>query len=222
MDPMNIVAFRADRQVRQLTLGAPIADHEATVRHWSYRLIEPLTARRVTVVEGVSDRILVERAAELAGMDLDRLGIALFELDGSGLFPTAYKVFGPPGFDLPLNGLLDEDARVAWADAVGIAPADLESEGYVVCDPDLEGVYVDALGVDVVIAMLLASPLIIERSLLTSCGVSVVGNVTRELLLNYCRHKKHKVAAALAVAAAVDRAQALSLSPLTDLLKLLI
>ena len=219
IDPMDIVAFRADRQARQLAPGAPIAEHEAAVRHWSYRLIEPLTARRIAVVEGVSDRILVERVAEMCGMDLDRMGVALFDLDGSGLFPTAYRVFGPPGFDLPLTGLVDEDARGLWADTVGVAHDDLESYGYAVCDPDLEGVYIGTLGVESVVTMMLASPLISEHSLLASCGVATVGDITSELLGRFCRHKKHKVAVALAVAAALDSAQALSLTPITTLLQ---
>jgi putative ATP-dependent endonuclease of the OLD family len=46
MDPMDIAAFRADKQVRQLPPGADIAQHDKTIRHWSHRLIEPLTARR--------------------------------------------------------------------------------------------------------------------------------------------------------------------------------
>jgi putative ATP-dependent endonuclease of OLD family len=44
MDPLDIVAFRADRQARQLPLSAPIAKLEKTVRHWTHNLIEPLTA----------------------------------------------------------------------------------------------------------------------------------------------------------------------------------
>lgn len=220
MNPMDIVAFRADRQARQLAPGAPIAEHEVSVRHWSYRLIEPLTARHVAVVEGVSDRILVERVAELVGMNLDRMGVALFDLEGASLFPMAYKVFGPPGFNLPLNGLVDEDARVLWAATVGVAPGDLENAGYVVCDPDLEAVYIDMLGVDAIITMLLASPLIAEHSLLASCGVATRGDITRDVLWAYCRHKKHKVSAALAVAAAIDHTRAMSLAPLNTLLQL--
>lgn len=220
MNPMDIVAFRADRQARQLALGSPIAEHEASVRHWSYRLIEPLTARHVVVVEGVSDRILIERVAELAGKNLDRLGIAIFELEGIGLIRLAYEVFGPPGFDLPLTGLVDEDARLLCAETVGVAPADLEKAGFVVCDPDLEGVYIDTLGVDAVIAMLLASPVITEHSLVASCAVATHDEITRDVLWNFCRHKKHKVAAALAVAAAIDKAQAVSLAPIDMLLQL--
>ncbi|MEX0985754.1 MAG: AAA family ATPase [Actinomycetota bacterium] len=219
MSPMDIVAFGADRRPRQLALGSRIGELEASVRHWSHRLIEPLTARCVVVVEGVSDRILMERVAELTGRNLDRLGVAVFELDGVRLFRLAYEAFGPPGFNLPLTGLVDEDARVLCADTVGAAPADLEDAGFVVCDPDLEGVYIDALGVDVVIDTLSASPLITEHSLLAACGATARDEVTRDKLWRYCG--KHKVAAALAVAARIDEAQAASLAPLETLLQLI-
>lgn len=220
MNPMDIVTLRADRHPRQLVPGAPIAEFETTVRHWSYRLIEPLTARRVVLVEGVSDRILFERVADLTGVDLDRIGVAIFELDGTKLFPTAYKLFGPSGFDLHLVGLLDEDARSDWANEIGVVAADLETAGYVVCDPDLEGVYIDALGVDVVIGMLLASPSIGERSLLATCGVGAVANIGRDALLTYCRKSKHKVAAAIAVSMGIGEVQARALEPLNTLLRL--
>ncbi|MFP5327844.1 MAG: ATP-dependent endonuclease [Acidimicrobiia bacterium] len=192
--------------------------YESLVRHWANRLIEPLTARSVLAVEGPSDRILVERVAELTDLDLDRLGVAVFDLDGAKLFPFAYDVFGPGGFDLKLTGLVDEDARGTWASAVGVGPADLEAAGYVVCDPDLEGVYIDTLGVGTVIAMLLASPKMTETSMLQSCKVATLGDITRDLLWEYC--KGRKVPAALAVAAALDPAQAASLGPLVAVLAL--
>lgn len=37
MDPMDIAAFRADKQVRQLPPGADIAQHDKTIRHWSHQ-----------------------------------------------------------------------------------------------------------------------------------------------------------------------------------------
>lgn len=218
VNPLDIVAFRADRQARQLPLDAPIASYESLVRHWSYRFIEPLTARCVVAVEGASDEILLSRVAELTGVDLNRLGIVLFDLGGARLFPFAFELFGPPGFDLKLTGLVDEDARDSWARAVGVAPANLEGAGYVVCDPDLEGVCIDALGVDVVIGMLLASPQVTEASILKSCGVAGLADVTRDLLWAYC--KGRKVYAALALAEALDGAQAASLAPLISILAL--
>lgn len=218
MNPMDVVAFRADRQARQLPVGAAIAAPEAMMRHWSHTLIEPLTARRVALVEGVSDRILLERVADLTDVDLNRRGVAVVDLGGASLFSNAYRFFGPGGFDVPLSGLVDEDARADWADEVGVASGDLETCGYVVCDPDLEGVYIDALGVDMVVGMLLASPLVSERSLLDVCGVAGVGDITRDQLWIYCRQRK--VSAALAVAARIDAAQAGALTPITQLLAL--
>lgn len=218
VNPLDLVAFRPDREARQLPLGHSIAGYESLIRHWSNRLIEPLTARSVLVVEGPSDRIVLERVAELTGVDLDRRGITVFDLDGAKLFPFAYDVFGPRGFDLKLAGLVDEDARAIWAGALGVAPANLEAEGYVVCDPDLEGVCIDSLGVGTVIAMLLASPQITEKSMRDSCKVAAIGDITRDLLWKYC--KGRKVDAALAVAAALTAQQATSLKPLVAVLAL--
>jgi putative ATP-dependent endonuclease of OLD family len=218
MDPMDIAVFRADKHVRQLPPGADIAQHDKTIRHWSHRLIEPLTARRVVLVEGASDQILFERAAELTGVTLDRKGVAVFDLGGAGLFGLAYTVFGPQGFNIPLNGLVDEDARQKWATAVGVAPAGLEAAGYPVCDPDLEGTYIDTLGVPVVIPMLVASPSIGHNMLLQSCGVASVAAITRDQLWEFC--KRHKVVAAIAVGDALTPAQVVSITPINELLQL--
>lgn len=218
LSPLNVVALRGDRQVRQLPLTARIAAHETEVRHWSHRLIEPLASRHILVVEGPSDRILVRRVADLTGVDLDGRGATIFELNGSGLFSLAYGLFGPDGFDLPLSGLTDEDARQDWADVVGVNSADLEAAGYVVCDPDLEGAYIRSLGVAPVVAMLLASPAITEPSLLKACGVATAGEITSPMLAAYCGHKKHKMRAALAVASGLTPAQGASLAPIVALL----
>ncbi|MDA8331276.1 MAG: AAA family ATPase [Candidatus Dormibacteraeota bacterium] len=220
MHPLDIVAFRSDRTAHQLPIDAPIADLDATVRHWSTRLLEPLTARCILLLEGAADRILVERVAELAGWDLDRLGVARVELDGSGSFANAYRLFGPPGFDVRLVGLGDQDARAAWASAVGANPADLEAHGYVVCDPDLEGMYIEHLGGEAVIAMLLASPTVTEHSLLLACHAANLSDITNAQLADYCRGRRRKTQAALAVAHALDETQARALSPLIKLLSL--
>jgi hypothetical protein len=69
-----------------------------------------------------------------------------------------------------------------------------------------------------VVAMLLASPQMTEASMLQSCKVATLGDITRELLWTYCNRRK--VQAALAVAAALDTAQAASLVPLVAVLAL--
>lgn len=219
-DPLDVVVVRADRTTRQLPAGAPVAAPAKMVRHWSNRLLEPLTARAVLLVEGVSDRILVERTAALLDMNLHRVGVSVFELGGKGLFPTAYSFFGPAGFDIPLLGLLDEDARDEWAFEVGVAAADLEGAGFRVCGADLEEVYVDAIGPGSVIALLQSSPLVAEQSLLDVAGVADVNAIGRDELLVFCRHKKHKTSSALVVAAGMTPAHASMLQPVVELLGL--
>jgi putative ATP-dependent endonuclease of OLD family len=149
---------------------------------------------------------------------LDRKGVAVFDLGGAGLFGLAYTVFGPQGFNIPLNGLVDEDARQKWATAVGVPPTGLEAAGYPVCDPDLEGTYIDSLGVPVVITMLVASPSIGQGMLLQSCGVATLAAITRDQLWGFC--KRHKVVAAIAVGDAITPAEVVSITPINDLLQL--
>ncbi|MEO1057486.1 MAG: AAA family ATPase [Actinomycetota bacterium] len=218
IDPLDLVAFRADRVGRQLPASAPFLTYEFTTRHWAHNLVEPLTARFVLVVEGPSDLILVQRAAELLGVDLDRRGITVLDLGGAKMFSSAYEIFGPAGFGVQMAGMVDEDARADWAAEVGVAPAVLESQGYVVCDPDLEGEYVSSLGTATVTSMLLGSPKISKDSIKASCQVPDIAHLTPEQLAGYCR--KNKVAAALAVAAALTLAQAQTLTPIVDLLDL--
>ncbi len=199
MNPLDIVAFGADRRARQLPTNSTIAGSETITRHWSSRLLDPLTARCILVVEGPADRIIIQRIAHLAGVDLDRLGIIVFELDGAGFFSTAHSFFGKPGFDLPLLGMLDEDKRQSWARVIGVAPAALESQGFTVCNPDLEGVYVDALGCGRVVPLLVSSGFT-EMGIRQACGVADMANVTNGALADFCRLKNKKIRAALCVA----------------------
>lgn len=218
INPLDLVAFRSDRVGHQLPAAAPFVTYEFTTRHWAHTLVEPLTARFVLVVEGPSDLILVRQVAKLLGVDLDRRGIAVLDLGGAKMFGSAYEIFGPAGFGVQMAGMVDEDARADWATEVGVPPATLESQGYVVCDPDLEGVYVNALGTAAVTTMLLDSPKISENSIKATCHVTDVAHLTPEQLAGYCR--KNKVAAALAVAAALTPTQAQTLTPIVDLLHL--
>lgn len=219
-DPLDVVVVRADRMTRQLPAGAAVTSPAKMVRHWSNRLLEPLTARRLLVVEGVSDRIVLERTAALLNIDLHRLGVSVFELGGKRLFPTAYSFFGPSGFDLTVLGLLDEDAREEWASEVGVPAADIEAAGFRVCSADLEEVYVDALGPVRVRGLLQASPLVNEQALLAICGVADVGAIGRDELLEFCRHKNYKTPSALALAAGMTAAEAATLQPIVGLLGL--
>jgi putative ATP-dependent endonuclease of OLD family len=183
-------------------------------------MIEPLTAKRIAVVEGPSDRIIVARAAELLGLNLDRAGVAVFELDGASLFPTANKLFGRSGFDLPLYGLVDGDAADGWAAELGVARADLETAGIIETVPDLEAAYADALGVSRVVAMLVAAHAYTEQQILGRCRVATTNQLTAETVAAFCRNKKRKTRAAIAIAQEMTDMEAGAIDPIVRLLKL--
>jgi putative ATP-dependent endonuclease of OLD family len=218
LNPLDIVAFGADRRARQLPVEAEIAEAETVTRHWSARLLDPLTARCIILVEGPADRIVLDRLAELAQVNLDRVGAVIFELDGGGFFATAYRFFGKPGFDLPLLGMLDDDYRTAWAHAMGIEPAILEDEGFVVCDPDLEAAYVQALGCEAVVSALTAAGFT-EANIVSQCGVADVATVNEEALAGFCRHKRRKVRAALAITEALHPSDTASFPTMLGLIQ---
>jgi putative ATP-dependent endonuclease of OLD family len=197
MNPLDIVVIGTDHRVRQLPLNSPLSTSNEVTRHWSARLLEPLTSRRLIIVEGPADRIILQGLAQASGIDLDRCGAVIFELDGSGFFGTAYEFFGPNGFDLPLSGVLDEDARIGWAKTMNVDPATLEAEGFVVNIPDLEAVYIDALGTTRIIELLAASGMS-EVRIRKATGLSPTSSIGQSELQSYCG--KRKVICALAVA----------------------
>lgn len=220
MDPLDVVVMGADRAARQLPEDAAIAKEEAIRRHWIPNLIEPLTARAVLLVEGPTDRILCERTAQLIGVDLNRRSVSLFEMDGSGLFERAYELFGPAGFDLPVFGLLDADAREEWAQICKLDVKQLHSgHGFEVCDPDLEGMYITQLGVERVKELLLASSHFSTSALQRASATGRIDDLTAEELAVLCKHRKRKVRAALAVASGLTEDEATTLTPLVNIVR---
>ena len=102
---------------------------------------------------------------------------------------------------------------------LGVDPADLEADGrFVVCYPDLEGVYVEALGVERVLELLLASPSFTDTSIRNACDVELT-DMTVPALSDYCRNKKRKIRAALALAAGLTAAEAEGLPPVADIVR---
>jgi putative ATP-dependent endonuclease of OLD family len=220
VQPEHIVAMRANEHPRQLSKNSSaIQDAKFLMRWWHPSLLEPITAGRVVIVEGPSDRILVEAVAEHLGFQFHRPSISLFELSGADQAKHAVSVFGANGFGLDLYGLVDEDARERWGGYLEIEPEELEDNGYQVCDPDLEGVYIDALGVNRIVELLVASPDISERKLLGGCAVTDVADINEDALCKMCR--KNKVSAAIAIAQGLTKKEALSLEPLCALIQAL-
>lgn len=144
-DPECVVAFDSQSNLRCVPHGTLSAQDKLMAQWWTSSRLEPLTSRFILMVEGESDRIFVEVAARSFRINLDRLGISVFDLGGAGEFSNAYRIFGESGYNLSLRGLVDKDAADKWAKAMGVEVTDLGSKGIVVCDLDLEDEYLTAL-----------------------------------------------------------------------------
>lgn len=218
--PECIVAVRASGAVVQ-PAGDFLSDDERMVVHWWVRdKLEPLTARRVVAVEGISDRIIVERIGDLTDRNLDRLGISLVETDGAGDMGAIIKLFGKDGFNIPMSLLIDKDAEQATADKLGVAVGDLAHHSVLVSDPDLEAEYVQALGAEAVWEAIEASTLFTsnERS---NCETSGPGGTrTAEDVAAFCRRKGkgYKVRAAMVVAPLLTASSAKDVASINSLL----
>ncbi len=217
VSPLDVVALGADRRARQLPEDGPMTEIQLMTRHWSHRLLDPLTARSVFVVEGAADRIVCEQVAKLSGLDLDRLSVAVFELDGADFFPTAWKLFGPPGFDLPMSGLVDEDHHADWARAMGVQTADLHEHGIVVARPDLEGMCIALLGSDRIFTFLALAGISVDR-ICEALGVADASGVSDSDLASYVGHKRRKMRFALAIARGMTSTDAAQFAELAEVL----
>ncbi|MEV8353945.1 ATP-dependent endonuclease [Streptomyces niveus] len=219
MDAMDIVAFGADRQPRQLPANAFEAGSAQAAKYWIPSIIDSLTSRKLLFVEGPSDRMLCEKVAELIGLEFDRIGVTIVELGSGNSFTTAYRILGPEGFNLPIFGITDEDKRIDWAKAVGIDANDLESRGYMVCDPDLEGMYAIALGRSRMLELIASSADLHEGALMRSSGVQTIHDISIEHLAAFCG-KKRKVQAAVAVSSRLTYVEAESMRDLCHFLRM--
>ncbi|MFH8717208.1 ATP-dependent nuclease [Streptomyces zaomyceticus] len=219
MDPQDIVAFGADRRPRQLPSDAFATGGAQAAKYWIPSIIDSLTARRLLFVEGPSDRIICETVADLIGLSLDRVGVAVIELGGGSSFGPAYRVLGPKGFNLPIYGITDEDKRDEWAKVIGSTPEALEAGGILVCNPDLEAMYVKALGRDKLLDQLVKSPDFHADAIMAACGVQSLDHVSEEGLVSFCGHKKRKVQAAAAITAGLTLSDAESMTELCAYLR---
>lgn len=159
-DPDNIVATKAAAAARQPNEGLLQGkDEQKTLaRWWINTRVELLTASHIIAVEGQTDRMLVERVAELTGRDLYRDGIEILEAGGCQEMVHIINLFGKNGFDIPLTVLIDQDAEAKLAKKLQITPDQLLDRNVHISRADLEDEYVAALGVDKLWNALSTSP----------------------------------------------------------------
>ena len=217
-DPECIAAVRAGGRVVQPQSNFLSNDERLSVTWWVRDKLEPLTARRVVAVEGVSDRIILERCADVTDRNLDRLGSSIIETNGSGNMGPIIKLFGPTGFDIPTSLLIDADATAETAAKFGVPEVDLHLHSTWVSTPDLEGEYVSALGADAVWRGLEATSLFSNNERAKCAATGAGGTRTVDDVAAFCRSKKYKVRAAIAVVPLIGDTEARAIVSINTLL----
>ena len=218
VDPLHIVVVHKDRPPAQLPAGTNAATFEFARRWWQDSFLQPLTARCVIAVEGPTDRILMEATAKVLDVRLHRFGIHVFDLGSADQFANAYGVFGQAGFGVRLLGLVDEDHRHQWATVVGVAGQDLESAGYRVSDPDLEGELVRVLGVERLVELLVGDSTAERGALLARFSAASPSAIDSGRMAEFLRSTKTK--SVTAIAKRIERRDAEALVKISELLTL--
>ncbi|MEO6604651.1 MAG: ATP-dependent endonuclease [Aeromicrobium sp.] len=103
-------------------------------------------ARTIVLVEGVSDVAAVKRLAVRRGRDLDAEGICVVPMGGATSIGRYLELIGPNGLNLRLAGLCDLNEQEFYERA--LERAGLDTEGFFVCDADLEYELIRAVGTD--------------------------------------------------------------------------
>lgn len=217
-DPGCIATVKVGGTVIQPQNNFLTNEDKILLRWWVHNRLEPLTARRVIAVEGISDRIVVNRIAEVTGRDLDRLGVTIVEALGSNEMGPIAKLFGNLGFQIPLSILIDKDAEKNTAKALGINITDLSKHSVWTSDPDLEAEYINALGPAQVWSALKSSKLFSKNQLANCHPTGTAGDPSESSLKKFCGTDKYKVLAAMAILPLITAANAASITSVSNLL----
>ncbi len=109
--------------------------------------------QRVVLVEGMSDKAVVETLAKRQGRDLAVESIRIISVGGASKFGRLLKRFGPQGLSLVLGGLIDADEKTRLTVNLkragfraGFSEEYLARLGFFVCDADLEDEMLRAVG----------------------------------------------------------------------------
>ncbi|WP_137803098.1 AAA family ATPase [Kocuria sp. 2SI] len=219
-EPSEVVAV--DRHGRCHQVGeAKLSKIEKVRAHWwSPRLLEALTARFVILVEGDADRVIVKAVAENLGIDLDRLGAVVVELDGADKFRNVFPLLGPDGFGPTLLGLVDENESGSWVNAFKGKRHTVVDKKVFISDVDLEDEYTRALSGPIAAKALVDGGFCREQGILQAAEVATLDEITPEAVAQFCRDKG-KVDAASCITEALTPERAGKIGSVTRLLRLL-
>lgn len=218
-EPASVIAIGPDGQCHQIAKDKLSSVEKQRVNWWSPRLLETLTSRYAIVVEGPSDRAIVEASASAMGIELDRIGAVVFDIDGAEKFKHVYKLIGKDGFGIRVLGLVDKKESGSWMGAFGGNPKDVLGTSLWISDADLEEEYARAFTGPGLARALIAGRYCKEADVLRSTGASTLDDVTDIDAAAYCR--KGKTEAAAAIASQIDAASAASITSVAGLLNYL-
>lgn len=216
-EPSEVIAVDRHGSCHQISEAALTKVEKVRAHWWSPRLLEALTARFVVLVEGDADRVIVEAAAQVLGVDLDRLGAVVVELHGAYKFRNVFPLIGPGGFGPTLLGLVDKAESASWINAFGGKPRDVVDKNVFVSDEDLEAEYTLALGGPNAARALVTGGFCQEQGLLQSAGVTSIHDLSAAAVAKFCRDRG-KVDAAVCVAEALTVETALKIGSVSRLL----
>lgn len=214
----SIVVVRPGGELVQPAAGFLAPKERTFVQWWVRDKLEPLTARRIITVEGLSDRVVLERAAEVTDRNLDRLGVSVIETNGSAEISAIAKLFGPSGFDLNISRLIDLDAQGTTESATGIPVSDFPAKSVWVSDIDLEDEYVKAVGAAEVYDALRSSGQFGRNELANCVPTGPDGTYTEADVAGFCRRSKYKIRASLAIVPILTREKAEKIGSINNLL----
>lgn len=217
-DPELIMSVRPSGEIIQPKKGFLTDNQRMALRWWKHDKLEPLTARHVVFVEGLSDRIVLEKVAELTDRNLDRLGISVIETGGAGDMAPMWDLFGPNGFRIPISLLIDEDAETKTRKDIG-GKEELNSCLFI-SRKDLEDEYTKAIGVESYWKALHSSNLFKCSELKELNKLFEKGELGQERLASFCREKARgrKIYAAIIAAKTLDESSARNIKSINDLL----
>lgn len=218
-EPSHVIAVGPDGKCHQIAQDKLSLVEKQRVNWWSPRLLEALTARAAIVVEGPSDRVILEAAARAMDIELDRLGAVVFDIDGADKFPHVFKLIGKDGFGIQILGLVDEKEQGSWLGAFGGKSKHVLGTSLWVSAPDLEAEYAQAFTGPGLAKALIDGGFCREDAILQSAGVTTLEAVSGESAAAFCR--KGKTEAAAVVAAQLDAATSEKITSVAGLLNVL-
>ncbi|XKH52069.1 AAA family ATPase [Citricoccus nitrophenolicus] len=219
-EPSEVIAIDRHGASHQIGTSKLSKVEKVRAHWWSPRLLEALTARFVVLVEGDADRVIVEAVAKKLGIDLDRLGAVVVELDGADKFKNVFPLLGPDGFGPTLLGLVDEKESGPWVNAFGGKPRFVIDKKVFISDADLEDEYARALGGPEAAKALIDGEFCREPGILQAAGVGTLEEIGPESVAKFCRDKG-KVEAATCIAEALTAETAERIGSVARLVRVL-